>query len=292
MNQQTIEHLPQPNIALIPIEQIHGEHFNIRVGDPHDPHNRAVDRLVRQWEPDNCDPIQVRPDGNGGYLVVDGMHRLAAMIHLGQTHAWCRITTTPSVKVAASLFVTKQKGTTPLKTSHVFLARVVQDDEVAVAIKDAAERYGIVIKDFNTTFVQGKPKAIGSIDTVLRIHKAYGIDVLDSTFRTLAKAFPANPLGFRSHMLEACALFIATYDSQFGEQSYRTAGVSARLAERLPTIDLVGVLTQARQMGATYHQSIPSVLARLFLNTYNANLRTNRLPDVLPASKTQTTKAA
>ena len=59
------------------------QHRDVNPGDSVDP--RRVQEIIANWNPDRFDPITLVNDGQGGFIVLAGHHRLAAMQRMGET---------------------------------------------------------------------------------------------------------------------------------------------------------------------------------------------------------------
>jgi hypothetical protein len=130
---------------------------------------------------------------DGRYHVIDGQHRLAAVIHAGHgaRALRCLALEVASYREEAELFVTgnARDNTKPLTTGQQFHARLEQGDKTAHAIKAICDGAGVTL-DLMMNLSTSAADTIRAVATLDRIYRNGGPDHLADVIATIVDIFP------------------------------------------------------------------------------------------------------
>lgn len=165
---------------------------------------RKVDRMVAYWEPDAVGILHLAPRPQSRFEVVDGQHRLAAMMRLGIGTCLCLIIMGKSPAEEARLWL-MLNDYLPVSAKERFTGSLAAEDEEALTIKDIVEQEGFSIAGKATRKkgrYSGEP---GSIASVAELIKAYRNGVLRETLQLVNTCWSGQPESSQGYVLGGVA---------------------------------------------------------------------------------------
>jgi hypothetical protein len=223
-----------------------------------------VNRIIRQFDPMAIGSIDVSKRDDGSYWVVDGQHRLAALIEMGRGDRPipCVIYTGLSVGEEADLFFMQSRNRR-IHPIDLYKARRFAGDRVVMAISEVVEKHGFRITN------EGRDGSVLQAPGLLeQIASNHGMKRLDEVLGLVAAIW---------------------FQDRVSVPAYLIGGINAILT-RYPTIDrerLVKVLRQqpfdelaasAKSMRKFMYDKSHNIYGRAMAHTYNKGLR-QKLPD-------------
>lgn len=171
-----------------------------------------VERLANNWDIITAGTIVVsrRPDGK--LYIVDGQHRAAAAVRVGETHILAQVVNEPSAEEEARLRLKGNVKRTD-RVQEVFRARLAAHDETALAMQR-------ILADFDTQINMVPQMGVG-INCVNAIEKLYKMDngvTLISIISLLKKLFgEIRPQVASSDMLKGLTWFLLKHQEEHNE---------------------------------------------------------------------------
>jgi hypothetical protein len=126
-----------------------------------------VERLAESWDIVTAGTIVVSKRPSGDLYIVDGQHRAAAAVRVGETHILAQVVNEPSAEEEARLRLKGNVKRTD-RVTEVFRARLASGDETALAI--------VRILDGIGTQVNMTPTLGSGINAITAVEKLYKID--------------------------------------------------------------------------------------------------------------------
>jgi hypothetical protein len=219
-----------------------------------------VDKMVRNYDPKQLEPITVSLRADGTYHVVDGQHRVRMCKLLGMTEIPARIIEGLEAEQESKLFIMLDKNKLKLTSKDKFLGLVNAKSAHHREILDIITKYGFSVTTDNSR--RSMITRISAIGTVDKIAKTMGLDILASTLHLISSTWKNNPQAIHFQFMEATAKFINKYS---GKPSFDFG-----LAEKqLKVLDPRKTLAQAK--GTQNCTPVDSIMTNL-VNTYNYRL--------------------
>lgn len=135
---------------------------------------------------------------NGSAFVVDGQHRIAALVALGIKEVECQILRASDSQKEASLFVKVNTTKTRLNGVDKFFALIEAKDRSTLACQQLFAKYGWTLtRHFSSKVETSGLLAMRPNSTTLALFNAYPTQ-LEEALGVLATAFPADVDGIRS----------------------------------------------------------------------------------------------
>jgi hypothetical protein len=104
---------------------------------------RKVAKMASTWKWQACDPILVSHRGNGTYRIVEGNHRVRALLLNHEPEAPCRIVEDLTEPEEADLYYTLNVEKDKLSVADAWTARVVRGDSEAVSLQRLLTKLGL-----------------------------------------------------------------------------------------------------------------------------------------------------
>lgn len=236
---------------------------------------RHVEAIKDGFDPDAFGVIEVSERDDGTYVVLDGQHRVRAILDMGwaDQQLECKVHRGLSVAKEANLFV-KLNRTRNLLPIEKFLKRVTAGEPAAVAIEGIARQCGYLI-DPNPK--DGHLRAVVAAERIYRGDK-FAADrcqpkALELTLRTIHTAWGASLAAVQGDVLLGIGWVILRYNGSIDADA---------LASRLASMPagpgrLLGNARGLREMkgGA----SVADCVASIVVDAYNKQRRTGKLAD-------------
>lgn len=222
-----------------------------------------IEEIAANFDPDKLGALTVS-ERDGVYWVVDGGHRLKALIRMGyedqQTDCWVYRGLTE--KQEADLF---------LDLNNVRVVSGMDKFKVAVVAGRAEEsQIDAIVKELGLSIgTNSTETSIHCIGAIQKVYSFGGTKVLEKTLRIVRDAY-GKP-GFASRIVEGVGLVVANYENTFSEDQ-----MVAKLSKKLGGVN--GLMNQAAVTRATYGVSVPVAVAATVVETYNAGRGGVKLP--------------
>lgn len=207
-----IEHLAVETLA-------HTDTYQRRVD------RRHVARIAEHFDWAQLQPVTISQRADGSRFIIDGQHRIAALMQLGhgQTRIPCAVYTGLSVEAEGELFAGLNLGRKSLTPQERFRAALVAGEEEAHAIKATVERHGFRVNLDSGLRDHGGIPGIGALRHIVKNTTA---TTLDEVLGVAAAAWGTEE-GPSATVLRGLSVFIRRYRGQYDR---------ARLVERLRTV--------------------------------------------------------
>lgn len=234
-----------------------------------------VDKHVRIFDPQAIGVPAVSCREDGTYVWLDGQNRGALMRRAGwaDQSIQCQVYEGLTLKQEAALFLMLNDGRA-VKAIHKFLARVTQEDPVAVAITVIVGEAGWRICEQRGT---GHINAVSALERVYLGDRAKSkdgprADAFEKTIRTLTEAWGHTPDAVNGQILIGLGGVYLRYGS---------AVDSADLTRKLASYagGPMKLLGDGRGLAQFRKGAVATCVAEVIVNTYNRQRRTRGLPD-------------
>lgn len=194
---------------------------------------RHVSRIAANWRESALGVLQVTSDGNGGFFVIDGRHRLLAGSRVGWPEFRCDVHGHMTAAEKAALKMDTDRHRRRVGPLEHFLVSVIAGDAKDCEILEICRQNGYEIRKLKA----GKPyNAIEAVITLSRVYDYVGPGGLDRTLK-LASNWISDPGANTGMWIGALALLIRDgYDEEWSPSQ------EERLKSVVPSI----VVRQAR----------------------------------------------
>lgn len=228
-----------------------------------------VDRIARIFNRAALGAVTVSQRADGSLWVIDGSHRTAASIQVGETEIPAIIMTglTEAEEAARFLELNDAKAVSAVGK---FTASVVANMPVQTAINSLVKAYGWKVCD---------QKGAGQISAVAALEFIYGgakerpsedgFTILDTVVRIVTTSWRMDADGMNGQLLRGLGRVVARYQGQIDTQH-----LIRKFQETTPHI----LLGEARSAAKTLNISTADGVARAVVMTYNIKRRKNTLP--------------
>lgn len=240
-----------------------------------------VDNIVNAFDPAKVGTLHVSHRGNGTHAIIDGQHRVAALIRLGYEEWRAEVYSglTPSEEANLFIGLNNVRYVRPLDR---FRARVTAGDPVALDIVDVARKAGWEIPlPKEAVAGNGKVTSVAALEAIYNAHaKADQEDIfagrygVENVLRLLAEAWGyREPSIVNPNVLRGVDLFLRRYKDQVDKKM---------LVKRLnaypggPNRFLANARGLA-SVSSDSRQSLNSAIAWQLTDVYNRKLSANRL---------------
>lgn len=192
-----------------------------------------VTRICKEFRTELCGPLLLNLRGNGEMYVIDGQHRLMALLELGYKVADAQLVEVSETE-EARLFVEAQTRRKIPSAFELHRARVQEGSEVAVAIEKVLKDLGLAVSRSHT------PRGIAAVGTLYRVWRL-GLPTkrpeehLSITLKILRDAWDGEGAGFSGPLMLGVSLIVF---------ANRTGIDVSNLAERLAPHDPKALMRQ------------------------------------------------
>lgn len=233
-----------------------------------------VKKMAAALNTDGIGVIHVSRRADGSLIVLDGQHRIAALIRndMSDFEVDCRMYHGLSLAEEADLFRVLNDSA-KLSAMDDFKKGVLAGDPECVAIDEIVTSKGLRIEK--------TPQAdcVRAIDKLRRIYRGAGAGapqphVLSTTLDVAIAAWGVTTATTEGYVLYGLGVVLERY---YGEEQL-DAGVLVRKLAKLPAGPL-GLLNDARQMSKLRQGGVGKWAATLVVEVYNSGRRTGALPD-------------
>ena len=227
--------------------------------------DRAVDKLVREWDPRLLTPLVVSYR-DGRYNLVDGQHRVCAMRKKNggkDVTALCRVYHGLTYEQEAELYYKLDRAKGHLRLSHATKALVESGaDAEIIEIKRLLEGAGFVWALDKPT---GEPFEIEATRAVINAYRLLGGAAFSRLLVLLDSTWHGASISLRASMLSGMALFLKTYETELDDRTF---------IKRLSAVDPEEIIRRGKMDFSTNKAALR--FARVILEKYNSQQRGGR----------------
>lgn len=251
----------RPKVMQLPIRQL--------IVDPNVQRGldrRRVTRIANELDVHALGVITVSQRPDGTYVVIDGQHRIEACKEAGrgELQVTARVYAGLTLPEEATLFRLLNNTAKP-QFVDIFRVRVVEGEEVAVAVSQLAERYGWKVSVARTA--SGSLLAIQSLEAVFRKDPI----AAERTMATITRAWGHDPAGTDGRIIAGLGLVYARY-----QDAVDVENLADRLARRGGGPNKL--LGDARGLAELIHTTVARAMAEVLVELYNSRRKTKALP--------------
>ena len=250
---------PTTDIRQVAINDLHLDpEYYQREPDP----NR-VRKIIEAFDPNAVGVILVNERRDGRLFVMDGGHRVWALLELG-IDTWLaeyHVGLTRQEEAAVFAAANNRK---PLTPEQLFKAKWNGGDRVTNQIVDVITKHGFVP-------LGSKSKGVRATQQLYMIYNRWGIQTLDSVFGIITGAWRSGPYRTSANLIFGIALFIAVYGTSFDRDD-----LIRKLAMRLP----LELIQEAKAFQFANGGDVRTAFAKVIVRQFNKGKRVNTLEDV------------
>ena len=227
--------------------------------------DRAVDKLVREWDPRLLTPLVVSYR-DGRYNLVDGQHRVCAMRKKNggkDVTALCRVYHGLTYEQEAELYYKLDRAKGHLRLSHATKALVESGaDAEIIEIKRLLEDAGFVWALDKPT---GEAFEVEATRAVINAYRLLGGAAFSRMLELTARTWHGAPSSVKASFLSGMALFLKTYETELDDDVF---------IKRLSAVDPEEILRRGKADFSTNKAALR--FARVILGKYNSQQRGGR----------------
>jgi len=236
-----------------------------RVGDP-----RRIRKIADGFDPDKLDPLKISQRADGSLWVIDGNHRLQAILSLGWSDQLVpvRLVRGLSYQQEAALFAAQRDRRDPT-AAESFRAAIEAGDSAALIVRAVCESLGLSVA-YKTSRGSGTPRMVNAVGAAWNIAGDAGELRLRRILGTVDRAWGAQSGVFTAHTIVGLNAFFSRYEDKYD---------TGRLDMVLARIPFDHFLAQAMSFRTMYGSDSRTAMARATLALYNKRLTTGKLPE-------------
>lgn len=232
----------------------------------------VVSSITRQFVPAALGVVyanqRLMPDHVSATVVIDGQHRIEALLQLGYYNYEVPTLLYTGLKIEQEaalfrFFNANRNRPTPLE---IFKADLIANDPEAVAVAQITSEYGIEINSGNIQ-AKSRPGLLTAIGTARIIYRRGGAGALHEVCRLLMAAWGERPGALSARFQKAIYTFIRRYRGQYDE---------THLLESLRSTPLLALERLGMTIGEEYSVSAATAIARAIRSNYNKGLAPQR----------------
>jgi len=186
--------------------------------------NAVISKIVKEFDPLRLGVLKVS-DRRGKYYVVDGQHRLTALLVLhphDKYFVWCEVQSGLTYESEAMGFVAQDENKTPVNSYQKFNALLEAKDRDALAVNEAVTRAGFRMAKVPTC---NTDRVIKCIDKIRRIHKKHDEVFLFDILHLIGQTWGGDAASLENQVVGGVSLFYETYENEFNQERFiRTLG--------------------------------------------------------------------
>lgn len=228
---------------------------------------KEVDRLIREWDDRLLEPLTVS-FRDGRFNVVDGQHRIAAMVKKNggrEVMVPCKVYSGLSYEEEAALCYKLDKAKRRLSLSQSTNALVesgmdAEATEIRQLIEDAGFRWALGKRS-------GREYEIVATRAVINAYRLLGGNAFSRMLGLLEQTWHGAPHSLNAVVLSGLALFLKTYDTELNDRIF---------IKRLSAVDPDEIIRRGRLDFSTNSTALR--YARVLLEKYNGQRGGRRLP--------------
>lgn len=199
---------PMPQLAWLPIDRLvvdpsYQRTINTTSG------RRLIARIAAEFRWSAFQAVLASPNGAGGWVLIDGQHRVAAARRRGIDMVPAVIIEAASAKDCAAAFIRANRDRSPVNPYAMHHARLSAGEAEALAIEEIAAAAMIEIPKSapsRSNLKPGQCLALGSFTTLPR---RYGIEIARAAIVAVADAYREEVGGLRTLFFTAAAVWLS-----------------------------------------------------------------------------------
>jgi len=226
---------------------------------------RRVERIANDLNVDAIGVITVSQREGGSLFVVDGMHRVEALKLAGGEgeSVDARVFTGLTIAEEAGLFIRLNTMKTP-QAFDLFKARIVEEEPVAVAIRDMLAEHGWRL---SSNGKKGDFVAVAAIERVYRLDP----EIASQVISVITRLWGSDPDGVDGRIVEGFGALFNRYRAALNADELVTR-VSREIGNPGKLLGL------GRDYRAIHGKTLTRSIASVLLDRYNKNRKTKALP--------------
>jgi len=231
---------------------------------------RRVKKIAEGFDPDKLDPLKISQRADGSLWVIDGNHRLQAILVLGWSDQLvpARLVRGLSYQQEAGLFTAQRDRRDP-SAAESFRAAVESGDPAALSVRAVCEALGLSLA-YKTARGSGTPRTVNAVGASWSIARDAGAPRLRRILGTVDRAWGAQSGVFTAHTIIGLNAFFSRYEDKYD---------AGRLDMVLARIPFDHFLAQSMSFRTMYGSDSRTAMARATLALYNKRLTTGKLPE-------------
>jgi len=246
----------------------------IRVGDlvidrrvQRAPIKTRVNRIADNFNPDAVGVIIVSLRRDGSYVVIDGQHRVAAMVKLGMEKMTVRCLVFSDLELANEAWhFCRANDTRRIGPYDDFVKGVLSNDEECVKIKEILDGFRLKV---------GQSAKNGNVVCITTLRSIYrsSPDLLENVIDIANTSWGKRSAAVEGSVLRGIAVFLKKHGEKADE------GVLIKKLSKYgggPS----GLLGRARALKELRNGSIPALIASIITEAYNKGKRSGALPSI------------
>jgi hypothetical protein len=252
---------PEPILTWVPKERCYVDPSYQR--EMNTQGHRLVKRIVKNFNWAKFGVLDVAPENEQGYALVDGQHRwAAAMRHPLIKNVPVSISQAEDVRDQAHNFVAFNSERVGMTTCNLFWAGLTAEDAWAVEIGKVLDAAGVMMA--RAPSGQMPPLHTCAISRLRSCMRNYGPKYLEMGLNLVARAHPQTRGAFRAQTIEALAKFVGHFHGKYDDE---------RVVKVLSRFDLNEEIELARRRSKELGGSCEDHILRNVVKSYNSGLR-------------------
>ncbi len=251
--------MKKPVFKRIPASEISTDYSYQR-----EPSKKKIAAIVKEFDWRRFDAVKVSSRNGAGYFVVDGNHRVCALMQIDPSSLVpCMVVDCEDAKQEALVFGEQDKNKSRVSPYHKIRAKVLAGDKKAIAVVDTIKKH-----KYRLAGNSGEGKnTVCAVAAVLKI--ADSIDMLDRVFGLCAEVAAGEQIDAR--LLKGVRCLVADMDSQ------KVDILHNRYRQKLRLSGYWSIITSINNRVAKEGRGAQEVWARGILDIINSGRRSGRL---------------
>lgn len=227
-------------------------------------HPRVV-RLARNFDLDALGTIEVSRRKDGSFWIIDGQHRVSALIELGfgDDRVPCLIHSGLTIEEEAKIYRLRNTAVRP-NSYAMFRAELAEQGPEAVDIDRIVRRCGLNIQ------MGGGRGNVMAVSALRKCYRHAGALTLERTLRIILAAWGADSTNFQADLLVGLAIVQKRYGDDLDRE---------RLVKVLADTTSQAIVAKGRAMKLNQGSLGLTTIPELVVALYNKNLRKAKLPE-------------
>lgn len=243
------------------VEWIPAKNLSIVWAEAQRPLNeKHAQKIADNLDPDMFGAISVtKPNGQGIYHVIDGQHRLVAVVkNWGRDEKVpCQVFDAVDPARAAQIFDSVNSGRRALQPIELFKVRVTAKNELQVEVNKVVNKCGYFIGNRNTN-------AIHCVAALENTYQSYGPVVLEATLRLIRKTWGEDNTATTALIIRGLGMLLSEFRHIDIEK------FTAVVSKKYTPSRLLGAAKTAREMGGGVG---PIIIRDILVACYNSAVR-------------------
>ena len=229
-----------------------------------------VKKIAEGFDPDKLDALKISQRADGSLWVIDGNHRLQAILALGWSDQLVpvRLLRGLSYQQEAALFAAQRDRSDP-SAAESFRAALDAGDADAITVRTVCESLRLSVA-FTSSRGSGMPRTVHAVAAAWTISRGEGEARLRRILGTVDRAWGAQSGVFAAQIIRGFNAFFARYERLYD---------AGRLDMVLARMPFDHFLAQSLSFRTMYGSDSHTAMARAMLALYNKRLSAGKLPE-------------